>query len=334
MLVSIIVPIYNVEEYIEDCLRSIVEQDCQEEIECVLVNDSTLDKSWILVQEFIANYFGRVKFVLECHATNLGLSAARNTGLMKANGEYVLFLDSDDKLAPNAVKNLVAPLTFMNYDVVVGAYSMIPSSTNVLFINEGEISTERIKQSYVFGEWYPMAWNKLCNRKFLHEQRLFFLDGLIHEDELWSFQLADKAKSMYIANAITYEYRVRENSIMSSLSANLDEKLSRKIILYNKLIMYICNKECNDVYDYLFLDQKLVYLLNDLYYLRTKLPSRKFYADIHQLFLPSFKKECICLSLKHFIRNFHLALPVSLGYLYWKIYRRFHRIFLHSHEID
>lgn len=95
--ISIIVPIYNVEKYIKSCIDSIIQQDYPN-IECIFVNDCTQDKSMIIVNNCLNKYKGSIEFKIINHENNLGLSAARNTGVKRSTGDYLYFLDSDDEL--------------------------------------------------------------------------------------------------------------------------------------------------------------------------------------------------------------------------------------------
>lgn len=96
--VSIIIPIYNVEPYILECLQSVDKQTIGDDIECILVDDCGTDNSVLVAEDFIKSYNGRVHFTLIHHQKNGGLSAARNTGIHAAHGEYLYFLDSDDTI--------------------------------------------------------------------------------------------------------------------------------------------------------------------------------------------------------------------------------------------
>lgn len=329
MLISIIVPVYNVEQYVENCLNSVINQTYSGGIECIVVNDATPDKSFLLAQNFVNNYKGRVFFRLIEHQRNLGLSAARNTGLLNAIGEYVLFLDSDDELERNAIDDLTKPLSVRPYDFIIGSYTTISDvNKQVKFKGDDNLLTNnQIIQALIANQWYVMAWNKLCNRKFLIEHNLFFVDGLIHEDELWSFQLANKANSMSIVSACTYKYNVRLNSIMGSVAANLSLKFNRKIILYTKIESYILDKGNISITDYQYAEQKLINILNDLYVHRKCIPIKELYKELHQqykfpLYINSIGKIA---NLKHIFRDFHLYIPSNVGFLCWMFYRTIHQ---------
>lgn len=220
MKISIVIPVYNVEQYIEDCLKSVASQTYKGEIECIIVNDSTPDNSCSVIENFIKEYKGTIEFKLLHHTVNRGLSAARNTGIDAATGDYIYFIDSDDEITPNAIELLAAPLEQHKYDFIIGDYATIGTDIPYppLLLKQGAItSSKEISVSFFKEQWYMMAWNKLCNVDFLRREKLYFKEGLINEDNLWSFQLACVAQSMFVEKNKTYRYKVRESSITGQL---------------------------------------------------------------------------------------------------------------------
>ena len=120
MKVSIIIPVYNVGDYIEDCLRSVIRQVYSGDIECIIVDDCGTDNSIALAERLMASYKGPIQFIILHHQHNRGLSAARNTGIDVAQGDYIFFLDSDDELTDDSIATLTKPLETERYDVVLG----------------------------------------------------------------------------------------------------------------------------------------------------------------------------------------------------------------------
>ena len=103
MRISIIIPVYNVELYVEECLQSVANQTMTEGIECIIVDDRGQDNSAAIAKQYIDSYKGDIRFTFIQREKNGGLSAARNTGIEAATGEYVYFLDSDDYLVPSEI---------------------------------------------------------------------------------------------------------------------------------------------------------------------------------------------------------------------------------------
>ena len=152
--VSIIIPVYKVEEYIEDCILSVMSQTFLGGLECIIVDDCTPDNSIALIQKLIKDYKGNIQFKIVHHKENKGLSSARNTGLKYAKGEYVYFLDSDDELYPTCIQDLALPLSKKKYDFVIGDYSVkgdIIFEIPKLLLETGEVlDTENIVSSYEY----------------------------------------------------------------------------------------------------------------------------------------------------------------------------------------
>lgn len=327
MKVTIVVPVYNVEQYIEDCLVSIATQAYIGEIECIIVDDCTPDGSCNVIERFIEEYKGNIEFKLLHHERNRGLSAARNTGIDAATGEYIYFLDSDDEITPDCIGHLAEPLKKKKYDFVIGDYKTVGSDTEFppLLLDEGEITTnEEIRSTYFAGKWYMMAWNKLCNLNFIKQNKLYFKEGLINEDELWCFQLACTAQSMYVIKQETYKYKIRETSIMGMLNAEkkanaislitleIKEWAAMKGILYDK-----------DVFKKILSFRETVLGIILSHEPRSKRNS--LYLECHKRIRISpckaYKHRVI--KGKSLIKEFYNYLPGILGYWYILAYNTF-----------
>jgi hypothetical protein len=222
MKVSVIVPVYNVEPYVHDCLNSVGRQAFDGDIECIVVDDCGTDNSMEIVDGYIRDYRGPVKFKVVRREANGGLSAARNSGLENATGDYIYFLDSDDELTLGAIKAIARPLSNgQEYDVVIANYRTVGGDRQMprLALDPDTIiAGVEILKSYLQRKWYMMAPNKLYRHAFLKENKFTFLEGVIHEDELWSFQIALRAKSLYVVEGCTYLYKLREGSITTSVN--------------------------------------------------------------------------------------------------------------------
>ncbi|MBO6252519.1 MAG: glycosyltransferase family 2 protein [Bacteroidaceae bacterium] len=222
-LVSIIVPVYNVEPYVENCIRSVMNQSYGGPMECIVVDDCGADNSMCIVEKLITEYKGPVSFKLLHHEHNRGLSAARNTGMDAAIGDYLFFLDSDDVLTTDCLEKLTKPLEKELYDVVMGnvqCYQILPSGEKEKIKRHLELSltadlqldTQMMMQTVY--EWDNLtAWNRLFRTDFIRHYHLQFMEGVLYEDHLWSFQITSLAASFYVVNHVTYYYQRREGSI-------------------------------------------------------------------------------------------------------------------------
>lgn len=215
MKVSIIIPVYNVADYIERSLESALDQTYKD-IEVVLVDDCGTDNSMEVAQTLLKTHPRASVASIIVHEKNRGLSAARNTGVEHANGDYVYFLDSDDEMHPSCIELMMEPVADMKPDFVIADYEVKGTDTPYppLRLARGPLrSNERILMSYLNEDWYMMAWNKLVKRQFLNDHQLTFKEGLLHEDNLWSFQLACLAESAFVVSDTTYIYYIQEGSI-------------------------------------------------------------------------------------------------------------------------
>ncbi len=226
--VSVIIPTYNVEKYIIPCLESVARQTYPN-IECIIVDDCGTDKSIFLAESFIYSYNGYVDFLVYHREQNGGLSAARNSGLKIAKGEYVYFLDSDDELYPYSIESLV--IGIKNAEICVGGFSTISEENVKLKFEEKTLldhlyeRKEDIVHSFIDGYWPVMAWNKLMLKSFIEEYHLYFKEGLIHEDELWNYYMLKSIRSLATISNQTYKYRQRIGSIMTKEKTKNRESL-------------------------------------------------------------------------------------------------------------
>ena len=224
-LVSIIVPVYNVGPYIEACIRSVMRQTYDGPMECIIVDDCGTDDSMAIVEKVIEDYNGPITFKILHHTHNRGLSAARNTGMDVATGEYIFFLDSDDELTDDSIEKLVYPLKDEKFDIVVGDLKRInknadqvPSMFKLKLPDKTLLRNEDVLNAFLNGrQWYVLAQNKLYSNALIKRYKLKFKEGIIHEDVLWSFLVACYAKSLYAVRDITYLYKERNGSITDVL---------------------------------------------------------------------------------------------------------------------
>ena len=319
--VSVIVPVYNVSEYIERCWDSIRNQTYKN-IEVLFVDDCGTDDSVAKLEEYLAATDAVDARILH-HARNRGLSAARNTGLEAATGEYVYFLDSDDDITEDCLESLVSPLTEKKYDFVVGDYSVVgEGGYSPLLMSTGAIETqEEVLRAYAEGKWYVMAWNKLCRRDFLIENNLFFKEGLIHEDVLWTFKVACKANNMYVVKHPVYNYYVRSSSIMTSMSIEKDVNIYVEVF---GNIAAFAEEEGRKYgrYEYALIEGKKSGILYSL----LQMGETELYATSYQKFrklpfanpLEAYRKGVI--GVGYLLRDAHYLLPEKLGCLYKKMF--------------
>lgn len=221
MKVSVIIPVYNTAPYIERCLYSVLRQSYKN-MEIILVDDHGMDNSMVLATRLLETPSGenanlRSLQILH-HQENRGLSAARNTGIDAATGDYVFFLDSDDEIPPRAIENLIhTAKLYSNPHLVCGSVDVRPEGKTALRINDkmpAYIEGKQSSSGAILKRDIPiMACNKLVDRQFLMSNLLYFKEGLIHEDNLWSFQMAGCVHHIAVTRQITYIYHLNKRGL-------------------------------------------------------------------------------------------------------------------------
>ena len=210
-LISVIIPVYKVEEYLDNCLSSVVEQTYKH-LEIILVDDGSPDKCPIMCDQW-ASKDKRIKVI---HKSNGGLSDARNAGLDVATGEYISFVDSDDWISPEMYEIMIKAISRENADICAcGIMVSYNDRRECLKIASVIGDSEKILSMIYDDTAYPVsAWNKLYRRKCLENFR--FPVGKICEDAFTTYLLVDSVDKIVQISEPLYYYRIRENSIMTS----------------------------------------------------------------------------------------------------------------------
>lgn len=248
---SIIVPVYNVEDYIEECIESLLVQTL-ENIEIIVVNDGSKDDSMKIVEKF------NDERIILVNRKNGGLSAARNTGLKIAKGEYIAFVDSDDFIGDkNAYKEMYEIAKEEKSDIVAGNALFYYSKDNVnpmirdnCFYQKSPMNNEEFFiQSLKTKRIYAPVWLNIYKRSLILDNKLLFKEGIFHEDELFTPQALIKANQISIYNNDFYVYRQREGSIINSgKNGKKGEDKLKIVIELNELIKEIHSKELKNIF--------------------------------------------------------------------------------------
>lgn len=203
-MISIIVPIYNAEQYLQACVHSILAQTVSE-FELILVDDGSTDKSLSIARE-IAKDDPRILLLTQAHA---GQSAARNNGLTHAKGEYIAFVDADDSIAPDWCEQHLKAIEHVDY--VQSGYKRV----------ENEHVTCGKKPRHVYQ--FTSPWSRLYRRKALENIR--FTEGMIYEDVIWSVDLWLSNASCRIINYCGYHYTLNPHSTTSRPNKEAQRKV-------------------------------------------------------------------------------------------------------------
>ncbi|MBQ1325191.1 MAG: glycosyltransferase [Solobacterium sp.] len=219
MKLSLIIPMYNIEAYLRECLDSVVSQTL-EDMEIIIVDDGCTDHSPEIAEEYVRQYPDRVRLL---HKPNGGLSDARNFGITYAQGEYIAFLDSDDFAEPDLYRQMVDLMDREKCDVAVTDIEYWYRDPSRRFVMKGlseRGKPDRNKQALMS----PMfAWNKVYRAFWFKEKGLRYPVGLWYEDlPVTTLIFAQSAKIGYLDQCLIH-YRQREGSIMSSSSERVRE---------------------------------------------------------------------------------------------------------------
>lgn len=315
--ISVVIPVYQASEYIDACLQSLAAQDYPGPIECILVDDCGTDDSMEKARLFAASHSGEFRFLR--HDCNRGAAAARNTGMARAAGEYLYFLDSDDTLPPDALSTLAAPLAERHYDMVVGRYQESqPLEEPCPSLPDGTVlEGAEILHQYLRKQLSVIVCNKLYRTAFIRQNKLDFVEGIIYEDDLWSFQAAVVARSLYVVDRVTYFYAIHPGSVMTATA------LQKRVRSFKTIMMGIYNfgLEHGLRPDYAFHHRLEQYRLN---LFRMLMPHNALFVDTYLSLrqeLPKPWRDCFRLDglrLNKQIRDFHLLLPAKLGAAYMR----------------
>lgn len=301
-LLSIIVPVYNVERYIRTCIDSIYQQGLQDDtFETIIINDGTQDDSMNVIQDIVSTH-NNIRII---NQKNMGLSQARNRGLEIAEGEYILFVDSDDLLINNRLPLLLKHALTSKADLIIADYHTINDKTissyridNNIDIHFNEMSGEQYFTK-LFNPRECFVWRALYKKLFLKTNQIRFVPGIYYEDMPFTIECLLKAQNIVRTNLVLYLYRLRDKSItavyrkrnaidyntalakswklleIDSLSSDM------KLKLHNCLFVSFNNALCYVVHCFNEQSERTE-IINDL---KTKIPKPFFRNDIKQFLI-------------------------------------------------
>ena len=252
-LVSIIVPIYNVEKYLEKCILSLLSQTYKN-IEILLIDDGSTDTSPLIVDQ----YAMKSNKIRVFHKANGGLSDARNYGIQHSKGQYLVFLDSDDWIQPKTIEILYNNLMHYNADVSEAQYVQVDDENSVINEDNKKVHLlNNIDASINLRNYHLnqiVAWNKMYKKECFSSIR--FPVGKIHEDEFTTYKILYNANKIVVTEQALFYYRKTPNSI---INREITRKRLDILDAYDEAINFYSEKK----------EKKLLYLtlLNYLYIL-------------------------------------------------------------------
>jgi glycosyltransferase involved in cell wall biosynthesis len=221
MTVSVVIPVYKVEDYIIRCIDSVFSQTYRK-LEVILVDDCSPDNSMQKARNYIESIPDNddLTFIYLRHENNRGISAARNTGVDVATGSYIYFLDSDDEILPDSIETLVSLSDNGKIDYIRGSHLLLTEEKivfqecvlqDMIVFNNSDII-----QKYTSHKLHVTPWNSLVKKEFCRKIR--FKEGVIHEDVLWTFVIMNQIKTLASTSHVTYYNYGRPGSIINSLT--------------------------------------------------------------------------------------------------------------------
>lgn len=236
MKLSVIVPVYNVEKYLEKCLDSLANQTLKE-MEVIIVNDGSPDNSQAIIDKYVhkySNFHGYIK-------PNGGLSSARNYGIKYAKGEYIAFLDSDDYVTLDMYLKMYEKAISNDFDMVVCDVNYVYPDKE--FVVTSHIKNDTMDIKKVMNTIYPAAWNKIFKRE-LFNNNVFFKEGIWFEDVEFIYRILPYIKSIGVVHEAFNQYVQREGSITNTIN----KKIYDYVYNMNSIISFYKERKIYDEY--------------------------------------------------------------------------------------
>ena len=311
--VSVIVPVWGVEEYIDKCLNSLVNQTL-EDIEIIVVNDESPDNSQLIIDNYVKQYPDKVKSFVK---KNGGQGSARNFGLEKATGEYIGYVDSDDYIALDMYEKLYKKAKKEKADVVI---------CDNFIDNNGVVIKEDIYrnlkytdiQNAFFGKM--AVWNKIYKRDIITKNDIKFKEKVWYEDLAFTLKILVNAKKVVYVDEPLYYYLIRKGSTMnnSNIVRNMEITLA-----FDDILSYINDNNKNDYMDIIeFLAINHIYISASVRVITAEADKKERYAvlkDLHVYFYERFSNFRNNKYLVTLSKNRKLIYNLMLGKRYFLI---------------
>lgn len=243
IIISIIIPVYNAEKFLDNCIGSVVNQTYKN-LEIIIINDGSTDNSERIIKKWKYSD-GRIKYIKQ---SNLGVAEARNKGMVEAQGEYIFFIDSDDTLKLDAIETLVSHCKRSATDIVLGNYFIVEENKTVKsksliskVIESSNIDSTNTKVNMFLFNGRPLAtvWNKLYKTSFLKKYNLRFIGNVFAEDRLFNLMCFVNNSSITVVNEYTYFYNIIDNSRSRKFRETFFDEC---VALLHTLYSYLENK--------------------------------------------------------------------------------------------
>lgn len=240
MKLTVVIPAYNIQDYIGECIASCYGNDniSLNDFEIIVINDGSTDKTKVVAESYCKKH-SNLRVITR---TNGGLSAARNTGIHAANGDYIWFVDGDDYLNQDSIGFVLNDIDKYKCNILTYGYNIIMEGVETQKVQIRQRSeVVNSNKEFLSGNFnFPMlVWTHIYNRKFIIDNELEFCEGIIHEDVEYKFRSHFPASSVLLSDKITYNYRVaRAGSIMANTSKNPQKSIDSNSTIISRFLDY------------------------------------------------------------------------------------------------
>lgn len=314
MKISIIIPIYRVEKYIERCIHSVITQTFTD-YEVILVDDASPDNALQIARNLLQE--NNITFQTIKHSENRGLSEARNSGVKVSQGQFLMFIDSDDTLADNHVlEKFHTTIECEKVDFVTANFNMVypenklEKNRHIITPKDTKLTESEILKALIHSKMCVNAWGKLIDKDFFLSNKLYFARGLLVEDQLWSFQLCATAHTCCLLKDCAYNYHQMNPD---AITKNTGKAFASDYCVILQKIANIMDDKINEnndnINDFLFhFRNKALEILTVPFVFDNKHNWQKYYKIIQKMYRQS--------TLSKHEKRF--SLPANLAYFVFK----------------
>lgn len=264
---SIILAAYNHEKTVKRCIESVIAQENADlQMECIVVDDCSTDKTLDIVRSIVRNYSGSITFRMFRHKVHRGMSAVRNTGLRQAQGGYVMFLCGSDYLSPDCVDYFTGNLMrYWDMDVIIGNIHCNRHAQTLLRELSGPVALRGdgrlMCQQMISHDFFLFAWNKLVRRELLVEKGIVFDESLAFSDLLWNYTLFTRTSAVLLLPNLTYVHEDPDDVSIWSAEKRANQLVQSYVVTADKILDSAPRPQQTDTNDFYLYHQLFIFSL-------------------------------------------------------------------------
>jgi glycosyltransferase involved in cell wall biosynthesis len=317
--ISIIIPVFNVEDYLQESLESIINQTIGfENLEIIMVNDHSTDQSGKIIDQYASKYKNFKAIHLPTNSGSPG--KPRNVGIEKSTGEYLMFLDPDDYFNDNTCELLYSKIVEENADIVSGMYSLLKSDEiieinfeNKGFMDKKEIILQTIDENPNILRLPPAIWTKILKHDFIKKNNIRFPEEVPGEDFIFVIQAMLNAKKIVVLNSsVVYYYRIRDQKD-KSLSFNYTKKLIMGLLDAYITVLQLLTEKGKEKYYPMTIKDHLGYWIEKISLSDLSYDDKLKALQKSEIIFEKCNKDNILPNLKHTHNIFNLIVHKKFG---------------------